>query len=421
MKLEDYINKEDLTKLLDDFSKSMGIYIDAFDINGMTLLENRKYPKCEFCKYIQSNAEGVERCRKSYENVTKECYRWKNTYFSTCHAGIMLWSFPIVIENKQIGAIVCGQVLLWKPDRYFYKQLEKFNADILDMKILKGKVDQLNIISADRCESISRMLYIFVGYLTKYNTSFYNKQIEIKKWQNYMTKQINDRKKKYKNTKFDNSVYIKREKTLLQYVRTGMKGKVESLLPKICTDIEILFDFNLEGVKKACTELVVLVSRAAIDGGVECNISLDISREFLININNYKRSEELFNEMYKIIDKLIDTVYLLTDNNQYSILKIAKEYINNNYKNNITINKISNYLYISDYYLCHLFKENLNYTVNEYITRVRIEKSIEFMQNRELNIRDIMYEVGFSSQSHFTKIFKKIIGVTPGVYRNKYL
>lgn len=421
MKLTDCINQRDLTKLLDDFSKSIGIYIDAVDTKGKSLLLDRTYYKCEFCKYIQSTEEGKAKCRSSYENISKECYRWNDIYFCTCHAGIVLWSFPIVINSEQVGAIVCGQVLLWKPDKYFYKQLKQFNEEILDMEIIKEKVGKLNIISPERCKSIASTLHIIVNYLTKSNTVLFYRQQEINQWRIYMTKQIKERKEKYKNTKFDNSVYLKREKSLLQYIRTGNRSKVEELLPKVCTDIEILFDFDLDGVKKGSLELITLISRAAIDGGVEANISLDICREFTMKIGSYKTSEELFDGIYNIILKLIDIVYLLINNNQYSILKKAKEYINENYNNDISVKKIANYLYISDYYLCHLFRENLNYTVNDYITRVRVEKAVELMNNREMNIKDIMYKVGFSSQSHFTRIFKRILGVTPGVYRNKYL
>ena len=138
-------------------------------------------------------------------------------------------------------------------------------------------------------------------------------------------------------------------------------------------------------------------------------------------IDKYIISQELFDELNKVIFNLLDIVYLFSDNNQYSILKRAKNYINDNYNKKITISDIAKHLYISDYYLCHLFKDNLNYTVNDYIIRVRIEKSVELMENRELNIKDIMHEVGFSSQSYFNKIFKKMLGVTPGKYRNKYL
>ncbi len=145
MRLTDYIDQRDLTKLLDDFSKSVGIYIDAVDTKGKSFLLDRNYGKCEFCKYIQSTEKGMEKCIRSYENVSKECYRWKDTYFSTCHAGIVLWSFPIVIEEEQVGAIVCGQVLLWKPDRYFYKQLKQFNDDISDIDILKKYFTSVSI------------------------------------------------------------------------------------------------------------------------------------------------------------------------------------------------------------------------------------------------------------------------------------
>ena len=180
--LSDYIDKEDLISLLDDFSESVGIYIDAVNTKGESFLRDREYDKCECCKLIQSTEEGREKCRKSYENTSNECFRWKDTYFSTCHAGIVLWSFPIVIDGNQIGAIVCGQVLLWKPDRYFYKQLKQFNDDISDIDLLKEKVDKLNVISAERCKSIASLLHIFVNYLTKSNSGYASRQREINKW-----------------------------------------------------------------------------------------------------------------------------------------------------------------------------------------------------------------------------------------------
>jgi len=52
---------------------------------------------------------------------------------------------------------------------------------------------------------------------------------------------------------------------------------------------------------------------------------------------------------------------------------------------------------------------------------VRVEESIELMKDRGRSIQDISHCVGFSSASHFTKVFKKYIGVTPIHYRNKFL
>ncbi|MGL5694802.1 MAG: helix-turn-helix transcriptional regulator, partial [Peptostreptococcaceae bacterium] len=250
---------------------------------------------------------------------------------------------------------------------------------------------------------------------------FKNKEKKLHELRNYMLEQIEERKIEYQDYKFDNSVYIRREKTLLQYIRTGSNENVMKLLPIIFSDIGILCSFDLELIKLSCIELMTMISRAAVDGGIETDLALNISRSFRESIDSYKNAEDLFANMNKTISTLLDMIYILGDNNQNSILKSARAYIEKNYNKKITIEKIAENSYVSTYYLCHLFKENLNLTINDYITRIRVEKSIELMKKRELSVNDIMKEVGFSSQSHFTKTFKKLVGVTPGSYRNKFL
>lgn len=415
------LDKENMADLLDSFSKATGIYIDAVDMKGKSLINDRYCERSEFCKYVRQSKDGELKCQKSYEIACSECGKWNEPYFFRCHTGLVMWSLPIIIEEQQIGAIICGQVLLWKPDRFFFKELEAFNKNTCDFEVLKEKVVNLSVISADRCKSVVTMLSMFVNYLfNRYNKIFLEEK-EVLEWRTCMLQKIQERKKEYKDHKFDNSVYLKREKRLLQYIRTGDKQKVKDLIPTIFSDIEILCKFEYSLIKNSCAELMTLISRAAVDGGIESDVALDMVRKFKESIGLFKNAEELFNHFNTWILTLLDMIYILGNNSQNNILKSAKDYIYNNYNKKLTIDDIAEDIYISKYYLSHIFKDNLNMTINEYITRVRIEKAVELMQRRDLSMNDIMNKIGFSSQSHFTKTFKKIMGVTPGNYRKKFM
>ena len=76
---------------------------------------------------------------------------------------------------------------------------------------------------------------------------------------------------------------------------------------------------------------------------------------------------------------------------------------------------------LSSSYLSVLFKEKMHMTIHDYLIRVRIENSIELLNRRDLSIKQVMQLCGFESQSYYNKVFKKMIGVTPGVYRNQLL
>lgn len=385
---------------------------------GNSLIKNRSYEKSDFCKYIRSCEEGEVRCKDSYKSACYQCGQWSEPYFFKCHAGLLMWCVPIIVEEKQIGAILCEQVLLWKIDKFFMKELETLNKDICDSEELKKLALKLPIISPYRCKSIASMMYIFVNYLvSRYNKIFIDQQ-DILKWRNLILKKIRE-KKECNNYECNSLEYIKREAILLKYIRMGDKDKVKFLLPNILTDIEILNEFNFNSTKQSCIQLMVLISRAVIDAGVHSDLALEVVKKFTQRIDLFKNSEALFNDLNTSILILLDMIYVSENYNVNKVLKEVREYINMNYNKKITLDNLADNFFISKFYLSHIFKDEFNITINQYITRIRVEKSIELMNRRELSIDDILKRVGFSSRSHFTNAFKKIIGVAPGTYRKK--
>ena len=400
-----YLDQEYMEKLLTNFSKATGLFIEAVDVYGKTFFTPKDIEMCEFCSYIRSNEEAIKKCEQSYRKACQEAFRWKTTYFFRCHAGLVMWSVPIIADNQNIGCIICGQVLLWKAD---------------DFEIISEKVKKLEIISAEKCQSAAEMLLLVVNYLMRTNNNIFLEQRNRQYWRNQIVKEIEERKKGNKDKTFDYDTYFKRERKLLQYIRVGNKDKIIDFLPIIFTDIEILSEYNTEKIRLRSSELVVSISRAIVEGGLDSKLSIDKAEEFYKNVNACKSSEDIFLYLNNFILELVDDIFILTQNKQVSLLKEARGFISDNYDKNITVEDVADSVCLSSSYLSHLFREKLNCTVNNYITRVRIEKSIELMSMRELSIQEISEKVGFNSQSYFTKIFKRYIGVTPVIYRNKF-
>ena len=331
-----------------------------------------------------------------------------------------MWSVPIIADNQNIGCIICGQVLLWKADEFFLDELKESTQDIFDFEIISEKVKKLEIISAEKCQSAAEMLLLVVNYLMRTNNNIFLEQRNRQYWRNQIVKEIEERKKGNKDKTFDYDTYFKRERKLLQYIRVGNKDKIIDFLPIIFTDIEILSEYNTEKIRLRSSELVVSISRAIVEGGLDSKLSIDKAEEFYKKVNVCKSSEDIFLYLNNFILELVDDIFILTQNKQVSLLKEARGFISDNYDKNITVEDVADSVCLSSSYLSHLFREKLNCTVNNYITRVRIEKSIELMSMRELSIQEISEKVGFNSQSYFTKIFKRYIGVTPVIYRNKF-
>lgn len=416
-----FLNESYVSDMLGDFSKSTGLYIEAVDKDGNTLIKATKIEKSEFCKYIRSNSECKKKCKQSYKKACTEAFKWKEPYFFRCHAGLVMWCVPIIINNENIGSIICGQVLLWKPDEFTYEEMRQFNKDIGDFDKVKEKIDKLNVISADKTQAVANMLSTVVNYIVNINSDYISEQQNLNEWKNKIRLEIELRKKDNPNIYSSYEAYLRKEKRLLQYMRIGEKDKAINLLPSLFTNISFLSNHNLKDVKIRCIELLSLISRALIEGGLDSQLAISKLEKYYEKINLANDIDIMFIDIETIVVELVDLIFILGKDRHTGLLRKARQYIVENYSKHILIEDVAEHVLISASYLSNLFKTKLNCTVNEYITRVRVEESIELMKDRGRSIQDISHCVGFSSASHFTKVFKKYIGVTPIHYRNKFL
>ena len=98
----------------------------------------------------------------------------------------------------------------------------------------------------------------------------------------------------------------------------------------------------------------------------------------------------------------------------------AQEYTEENYQDKITVDDLSKRLAVSRRSLERRFKQATGNTIIEYLQRVRVEAAKRSFESSRKNITEVMFEVGYSDTKAFRNVFKKITGLTPAEYRNKY-
>lgn len=101
-----------------------------------------------------------------------------------------------------------------------------------------------------------------------------------------------------------------------------------------------------------------------------------------------------------------------------SIVSIIKQYISQMYSTeSLSVKDISEHVYMSTSYVCTLFKNETNQTLNQYITEYRISKAQQLLRDPRIKITEIAGKVGYSDSNYFGKSFKKIVGISPSEYR----
>jgi transcriptional regulator GlxA family with amidase domain len=107
-------------------------------------------------------------------------------------------------------------------------------------------------------------------------------------------------------------------------------------------------------------------------------------------------------------------------NHNDDLIKRGQEFIENNVQEKITIDELADLVSLGRRSFERRFKIATNNSVLQYINRVKIESAKRVFETSRKNINEVMYDVGYSDTKAFRTIFKKITGITPIEYRNKY-
>jgi transcriptional regulator GlxA family with amidase domain len=101
-------------------------------------------------------------------------------------------------------------------------------------------------------------------------------------------------------------------------------------------------------------------------------------------------------------------------------IKKAQEYIETYFADRITVDELADMIALGRRSFERRFKQATNNTIQEYIHRVKIEAAKRSFENSRKNINEVMFDIGYTDTKAFRTMFKKITGLTPIEYRNKY-
>lgn len=142
------------------------------------------------------------------------------------------------------------------------------------------------------------------------------------------------------------------------------------------------------------------------------------------NYDYYYYKVESSDCLNEIIDLLVDFIGRVIDRiknmrciNSKLLINRAINYINYNYDSKISLKDVAKELHLSKQYLCSTFKKETGENMSLYINRLRIEKAKKMLLEPDNSIKEIFEEVGYSNQQYFSKVFKRITGMTIMDYR----
>lgn len=194
----------------------------------------------------------------------------------------------------------------------------------------------------------------------------------------------------------------------------------------------------IDGFSKDCKLIALAVNNFKLGSlSRDCLIK---GRDF-VKLSLIDDSQKLISNMNELFDNFIKSSplnQLLSDNFlRIVIIKIlqfleydisfsnskndtftkALDYLNTYFCLDESLEEIAKKLNVTSFYLCRLFKEQMEVTPNKYITNLRIAKAKKLLNSTDANIVDIARECGYSDLSYFCRVFKSVTDLSPLKYR----
>ena len=174
-------------------------------------------------------------------------------------------------------------------------------------------------------------------------------------------------------------------------------------------------------IKNVFIVSATLASRAAVQGGLDTEDAFALSDAYIQQSELLKDPGQINNLQYAMIRDYTQRVAHVRIGKHPSQLTVqVANYVQKHLSDTITVADIADALYLSRSHLSARFKEETGMTLVEFIQKEKTEEAKHLLRYTNKSLTAISNYLGFSSQSHFSRVFKKYANCTPGDYRVKY-
>lgn len=212
------------------------------------------------------------------------------------------------------------------------------------------------------------------------------------------------------------------EQTVMTIVRKGDTAALQEWI-KAAPAVRggIIAADQLRQMKNTFIVSMTLVSRAAIRGGLAVEDAFGLSDAYIQKCELLNSPDKIINLQYHMVLEYTKKVERIRLGKRPGKLAIdVANYIQHHLSEPITAEDIAKELYLSRPYLSRKFTAETGESLTDFILKEKTEEAKRLLRYSDKSLTAISNYLGFSSQSHFSRVFKKYASFTPGEYRAKY-
>ncbi len=395
------------------FCDAGGIGCAVTDTSGRVLAENGYgLASCEICAAANIKKE---QCRQTHIYGMSQAERFGGKYIYFCHMGLACFVSPIFGQEGGAAKITAGPLLMVDIQDYIDGELAQMvdltNAD--REKVIR-LLHKLPNVPAQKINSLSTLLFMATGFMN--NIYEANRMLSAQEG-DAIQGQVSAYISQLKGAQGAKPYPFDTERNLLNCVASADRQGAQKYLNELFGYIFFSSGGKLSTAKARIYELLVLISRTAIDSGADSAYTMQLTQGYLDTITNLTTPDALCTWLAGALNKVMDNVFSYIDVKHADVMRKADMYLRANCTEKIKLEDVASMVYLSPAYFSRIFKREKGETFTKYVNRLRIEKSKPLLLQPEMRMSDIAQMMGFEDQSYYTKVFKSVTGVSPLRYK----
>lgn len=397
------------------YSVSTGLGCTVSDTAGTILFEHGN--GCGSCKLCDAAGLPRENCIRAHNYGMTEAERFGGKYIYFCPLGLTCFVSPIIGDVGSTAKITVGPFLMVDIQDFIDCELiENLHLDDEHRQRVLRLLDNVPHMEPHKVQELSVLLFMSVGFMN--NVSAENRLLEQDR-SNLLQGQINAYIATLKNESAPHRYPFEKERSFLLAISQHNSAETKRLLQAYLAALFANDSTNPAWIRMKLEELAVMISRTSIEHGAteeQAQAFLDDCRK---NLPLQKDFRTLSSWFFGTAMHFIDSLSAYPDAKHANTIHRCIQYISSRYAEHLTLEETAAVVSLSPDYLSRIFKQETGITFNQYLNNIRITKAKELIRHSELRLTDISQLVGYDDQSYFTKVFKRVTGLSPNEYKKR--
>ena len=390
-----------------------GLAIQLIDGSGQLLMSFGQ--STGYCSILKKQVFGKQTCFQLHQNAGRYAQSLGEAYIFACHANLNHIAFPLILGDELLGSVILGPFLMDAPDSTLVSDLAERRQLSPGLALeLYDELGSLAVLPPAKVNQLKKLVDHLLSPLLP------GERALLLQNQQKMTQQarISETIQRCKAGQSHQSLafFYSKEKELLERLRTGSVQEVKALLNEVIGHVLFSEGGQIDAVRIRTVELTTLLSRVAMEGGAKPDSIYRLSSHFLSRLYEEQELEDLCLLMQEVLESFMSAMFREKDKGNPYIRK-ALRHMSDHYSEHLELQQVAEVVGLSPSYFSTLFRQTVGTSFRDHLNWIRVEESKHLLLNGNDTLADIAVSVGFPDQSYYCKVFKKIVGITPGKYR----